>query len=95
MSYRDLLEIINDHKKNISHSFLFYRHCSKIQKLNVLEAATKYLAGKMSKEKLIQAIEENPRYADAFGLSQTKLLIEAALKETPSCHRTKEGYVVE
>lgn len=94
MSYQDLFEIINDHKKSISHSFLFYRYSAKIQKLNVLEAATKYLAGKINKEKFTKTIDGNPKYADALGVSQTKLLINAVLKEKPSVYRTKEGYVM-
>jgi hypothetical protein len=95
MFYHDLLETINEHKKSISHSFLFYRQSAKMQKLKVLNAATKYLVGKMSKAEFIKTVNKNPRYADAFGVSQTKLLMDAVLKETPSAYRTEEGYVRE
>jgi hypothetical protein len=93
MAYTDIFELINNHKNNISHSFLFYRPISKIHKLNVLNSALKYLSGKMSKRKFIDIIKRNPKYADAIGISQTKLLVDEVLRSKQSIHRTKEEYV--
>ena len=90
--YDDLLELLHEHKKSISHSFLFYRAKAKIQKMIVLDAAMHYLAGEISKKDLNDVINKNPQYADAIGKSKTKKLIESVLKNTPCFKRTREGY---
>ena len=89
----DIFELINEHKKNIKNSFLFYRPLAKIHKMNVLSAATKYLACEITKDQFLSIISKNKQYSDAFRVSLTKKLIEVALKETPSPYRSKKGYV--
>lgn len=89
----DILEKLNDHKQEIQNSYMFYRPIAKIQKINVLAAATRYLAGDITKEQFLSVLDKNKHYPDAFGLSKTKTLIDAVLKEEPSNYRTPEGYV--
>lgn len=91
--YEDIIEHLNDHKEQIISSCLFYRPIAKMQKIIVLNAATKYLASKISKEQFHRILDKNKHYADSFGVSRTKLLIDAALKEKPSLNRTPEGHV--
>ena len=96
MSYKydDLFDELREHREVIAKSFLFYRPVAKHQKLIVLNAAAKYLSGKINKVELMMTIQKNKFYADALGVSKTKQLIEAVLKEKPSYHRTKEGYIL-
>jgi hypothetical protein len=89
----DIFEKLNEHKEEIQNSCLFYRPVAKMQKIIVLTAATKYLAAEISKDQFLSVLDKNSHYADAFGVSKTKLLIEAALKEKPSRDRTHEGYI--
>lgn len=91
--YDDIFEEIREHCAAINKSFLFYRPVAKMQKLNVLNAASKYLSGKMSKDELNKIIDKNSHYGDALGSSKTKLLINLVLKQKPFHNRTKEGYI--
>lgn len=91
--HTDIFEKLNDHKEQIKNSCFFYRPIAKMQKILVLTAATKYLAAEISKEQFLSILDKNTCYADAFGKSQTKLLIDAALRITPTIGRTPEGYV--
>jgi hypothetical protein len=94
-SKTDIFERLNSHKKRIERSCKFYRPVAKKQKVEVLDAATRYLASEISREEFARTISDNRFYKNSFVFfpSQTDRLIKSALMETPTKHRTREGYI--